>query len=500
LVGTIVNDEEGRTSKTSNYNLDRRKWKDLSTLHNQRIPARTTKEQFQVVNINPQDHDMVEVVYAPDSLEDGASSAKSLMRSKDKPTWNFNNVLVRNIGNGMQTQNDITNNSKDYNRNKPDSPPDNCVPQYPWQTLSFPNCNRLHEMDALTRLRTTNPAEEPEFMLLARGGYRDVWYVETTDLPGDIMGEVVAMKTLLYEHPWTERNMDRHRRDALATERLTGSPYALNLYGYCANTGLYDFADGGSLEDAVDNDTKWQKWTSADKITYAYQVACAIADVHNIDQEGLPSMSHTDISMSQFVSTDNGKTYQINDFNRARFLFRSNDDATQVCPFEVSSNKGKFRAPEEYGTSVIKQRQWLVMMFDDDNPTNVRKFDYLIIGCIRRLSTTAYEPETVAIDNYSMGNIFYVLLTRSYPFEDMKKTEAQEAVKKGQRPVIPDEFLHSEDPIIQALVAAIGKCWTHDPKERATSREIQQYLKPFAEGIAKKTNTHRRKLSASTSL
>jgi hypothetical protein len=99
-----------------------------------------------------------------------------------------------------------------------------------------------------------------------------------------------------------------------------------------------------------------------------------------------------------------------------------------------------------------------------------------------------------------MGNIFFVLLTRIYPFEDMKKAEAQEAVKKGQRPEIPDEYRSSEDPLIQALVTAIKKCWTHDPQKRATSREIQQYLKPFVEGIDKGKDTRRRKLSASTSL
>ena len=94
-------------------------------------------------------------------------------------------------------------------------------------------------------MRTLNPAEEPESMLLARGGYRDVWFIEQNDLPPDDIGDTVAMKTLLYEHPWTERNMDRHRRDALATDRLRRSPNALDLFGYCANTGIYEFANGG---------------------------------------------------------------------------------------------------------------------------------------------------------------------------------------------------------------------------------------------------------------
>jgi hypothetical protein len=99
-----------------------------------------------------------------------------------------------------------------------------------------------------------------------------------------------------------------------------------------------------------------------------------------------------------------------------------------------------------------------------------------------------------------MGNIFFVILTSTYPFEDMNKPEAQDAVKQGRRPEIPDAYRSSEDPLIQALVTAIQRCWTHDPKKRATSREIQQYLKPFFEGIDKGKHNRRRKLSADTSL
>jgi serine/threonine protein kinase len=99
-----------------------------------------------------------------------------------------------------------------------------------------------------------------------------------------------------------------------------------------------------------------------------------------------------------------------------------------------------------------------------------------------------------------MGNMLYVLLTGKYPFDDTKKAEAQDAIKNGQRAVIPDEYLSSDDPLIKALVASINKLWIQDPKKRATSREIQQYLKPLAEGLDKAKSSHRRKLSASTSL
>jgi hypothetical protein len=349
--------------------------------------------------------------------------------------WMFENDLVEPLGTGVETQQDIELNSKDYNKGKPDDPPEGCTPQYRWQELAFPNCNSLHELDLRGRVNTDVPVEdepEPEGFLLASGGYRDVWFVENNH----ILSERVALKTLLYEHPYTERNMDRHRRDALATDRLTGSPYALNLYGYCANSGVYEFADGGSLEDAVDDDETYGDWNVSTKFKYAYQVAQAIADVHNIDKEGVPSMSHTDISLSQFVSINGGIDYKINDFNRARFLYHRIDNSDELCPFEVGSNKGKFRSPEEYG----------------------------------------YAPETVKIDVYSMGNIFYVLLTGKYPFAGVEKKEAMQSVKHGKRQPIPPEYADSTDPMEQTLVQAIERCWIQTPEQRASAREIERLL------------------------
>lgn len=402
----------------ANYNVNRRHHYQLGKLENH---PRRVPEEFDTVEIHHKQHTVV--------------------RGNTKLHWSFENTLVQALGTGVERQKDIKQNSKDYRKYQPDAPPEGCEPQYEWQTKSFPNCNNIHEVDILTRARTLNVNKEPESILLARGGYRDVWLVENNDVLHD-ESELTALKTLLYEHPWTKRNMDRHRRDALATDRLTGSPNALDLYGYCANTGIYEFANGGSLEDAVDDEEDWKTWNSTTKMKYAYQVAQAIADVHNIDKEGLASMSHTDISMSQFVSVNGGVDFKINDFNRARFLYRDKKKHRELCKFEVGSNKGKFRSPEEYD----------------------------------------YKPETEKIDNYSMGNIFYVILTGKYPFDDVGKDEAKELVMKGERPVISQRYLESSDPLIKAMIEAIQMCWVHRPEKRATSRMVEQYLRPFATG------------------
>ena len=78
----------------------------------------------------------------------------------------------------------------------------------------------------------------------------------------------------------------------------------------------------------------------------ATQAAIALATLHNIDQEGYPTIAHTDIAPAQFIKV--GDTYKLNDFNRARFIAYRRDDTNVMCPYQVGSNPGKNRSPEEY--------------------------------------------------------------------------------------------------------------------------------------------------------
>ena len=164
-------------------------------------------------------------------------------------------------------------------------------------------------------------------------------------------------------------------------------------------------------------------------------MAAAITDMHNVDLEGRPSIAHTDITPSQFLLTAEGK-WKLTDFNRVRFL-RKNITAESVpCSYIVGRNPGKFRSPEEYN----------------------------------------HTEQTSAIDVYSMGNIFYSLLTGRWPFENRKTKEAQRLIKNNQRPPIDDAIRESDDPLDVAMLKAIERCWEQDPVERASAREIEKFL------------------------
>uniref|UniRef100_A0A7S2UMR9 Protein kinase domain-containing protein n=1 Tax=Attheya septentrionalis TaxID=420275 RepID=A0A7S2UMR9_9STRA len=206
---------------------------------------------------------------------------------------------------------------------------DECKAQYDWQLTSYPTCAKIHEFDLTDEVKLIN-----------NGYWRDVF------LLNDFDGAPQILKMMRYEHGFEGRNYDRHRRDALAMERLTESPHILDIYGFCGNSGLFQFSDGGDLHDAIWSESKDKKiLTKLDRLHLASQVSIGVADMHNVDKEGQASIAHTDITPTQFLLIDG--FYKLNDFNRARFI-RWNRHEDKPCTYRVGNNPGKFRSPEEY--------------------------------------------------------------------------------------------------------------------------------------------------------
>eukprot|EP00977_Amphora_coffeiformis_P020164 scaffold7970_cov187-Amphora_coffeaeformis.AAC.2 len=262
--------------------------------------------------------------------------------------------------------------SRSYNHGRADQfETETCKAQYDWQLHSFPTCNLLHEREMESLIVRPENKEEP-LELVANGYWRDVWILPSSNFDGNHV-----LKTIRYEHDWEERNYDRHRRDALAMERLSDNPYVLNIYAFCGNSGVSEYADGGDISDAIwphNAETGKREYATMTKVERLHigefgnaekcgtdfirlfvnqlehfptgvQAAMGLAAVHNCDKEGRPSIAHTDIAPGQFVRV--GDIFKLNDFNRARFL-RTNITNGSICGFEVGNNPGKNRSPEEY--------------------------------------------------------------------------------------------------------------------------------------------------------
>lgn len=122
------------------------------------------------------------------------------------------------------------------------------------------------------------------------------------------------------------------------------------------------------------------------------------------------------------------------------FLFlviRWDKERNTSCTYHVGTNPGKFRSPEEY---------------------------------------TKGHIQTEKVDIYSMGNIFYGLLTKKWPFESYKTEKAQSKIKKGYTPQVPSAIKESQDPSIQSILIAMDKSYITDPKKRASARQVHTFL------------------------
>lgn len=307
--------------------------------------------------------------------------------------------------------------SKKYKREMPQQRDTReCKLPFNWQRKYIPTCNCIHEHDFTGFYRESSTVVEENIRLIASGFWRDVWKIQDLGLPGTW----IAAKTLRTVHPYTARNLDRHRRDALATERTSSSPFTMNMFAFCGHTVLMEYSHEGSLSDVIWPINGNCTLSAKQRFQYAVEAAKGLVDLQYADRPDAATISHTDITPSQFVVL-NG-TLKLNDFNRARFITFDERNG-KACAFRVGMNPGKYRSPEEY----------------------------------------AYEDETEKIDVYAIGNVFYSLLTESWPYHELPEEEAQDRIRKGEHPDL-SMFVNTTNPYEKILVEATIWSWTKDPK------------------------------------
>jgi len=318
--------------------------------------------------------------------------------------------------------------------------------------------------------------------LLGQGSYQTVFRVDmdvarsssfpyntsaetSTNSSSNSGKEVFALKISNYEHDIVERLVDRNRLDALIAERLTRSPNILNIYAYCGTASLYEFASGGSLSEyKTSHDPHLQQWSLDQKLRVAFQVASAVADLHTIDGPHQPaSVLHGDIDGTQFVSTNGGQDYKLNDFNGARLLFQDSSSANDedqynghdgaghhekstICKVPPSLFGGYHRAPEDY---------------KEERPSIDEKSDV-----------------------FSLGNALWTIVTGQTPFHQKRYSKAQELLVQGYRESLPDEHFvvtqgkdeNHDSRRLQVFRTVIEQCWVHEPSERPSARQIALML------------------------
>ncbi|KAL3910164.1 MAG: hypothetical protein SGILL_007802, partial [Bacillariaceae sp.] len=362
---------------------------------------------------------------------------------------------------------------------------DTCRPMADWMTAVFCNCNSIHEIDMKA---STSQLDQTDLALLGQGWFRSTWKYKTHQAHSNAtmspvapsLGSTVVLKTLRMEREFLDEYFDLHRRDAVAMERLTFSPFVMDVYGYCGQSALNEIADGvanGRLT-SLEQVNRAMRGKENDpgamriKLQLATSIAIGLAHVHNVYIGGEPghtrrystknllysddskssttgfgnslaTMSHYDFNPRNIQMMSSGKA-KLNDFNIAEFL-TYNTTTDQPCGFRSRLHEPWWRAPEEMD-----------------------------------MSHTAMVTEKV--DVYALGNVLFHILTTHAPRGKMKKErmdEVRSLVRNGTRPAMLEPYVSGEirkNRITKAFVKAMDLCYEADPSNRGTSIQVARVL------------------------
>ena len=304
-----------------------------------------------------------------------------------------------------------------------------CRPMADWQSAFHPTCNSFHDIDAGDAMQNS------ALSFLGAGHWRGAWSFleEDADKP-------VVYKTWSYEHRFEDFYYELNRIDAVAMERLTSSPYAINIYGLCGTSSITQFATETltSVADSLD---------SLGKLKLVRKIAKGLSHVHGIGGDNHhASLVHNDLNTAHILLDSDGKTPLIHDFNVAQLLLRDNKE--KPCGFASEHWSPQWRSPEE----------------------------------IRSFQSIEHEMLTEKVDLYSLGNIIYRFLTgqRAWRLGEGSMTEeyqrdiAKWKSEEGKTPSVPESVLElrDNDEYVDALLSLMDRCFAFKPSDRPSAKEI----------------------------
>ena len=216
-------------------------------------------------------------------------------------------------------------------------------------------------------------------------------------------------------------------------DHLQNSPYVASLHGLCGVSQVQDFSNQGGFK----RPARKGKLTSLEQLKLATQVARAVSDVHDYNQQnGRPTMAVADVSSGQFVFNEDEKAFVLQDMNL--ILMLKKDENGDTCKFQSAPSAGSVRSPEEY---------W---------------------------ETT----HTHAVDIWALGNVIHYVLRGDYAWcdEDTSEGKLKRYVKEGREPPSFGAIEKDGDDIEKAMLSIIKKTRHLDPLQRPSALDIRQYL------------------------
>ena len=295
------------------------------------------------------------------------------------------------------------------------------------------------------------------------------------------------------ERHYTHAFYELHRRDAVAMERLTTSPYIVDIFGVCGPSAINEFADSvEGIRDVEDFSKKMEGKNSDEvlrlKLKIAAMIATGVQHIHEIDGINNATMVHYDLNPTNVAMTS-GYIPKLNDFNVGEFLQWDNVKNNHI-PFVGHLYAPWWRAPEEMQEHSLLDGTLLenIYYFCRDS----FQFCFIFSSCLYPIIFHAtIRTNAEKVDIYSLGNILYYILTGSGPRGAQTKErfdKVRKNVGNGEPPNIPSKYKDSTNPIIKAFIVAIEHCYIVDPKERSSARDIASELHRALSQIEKKVD------------
>lgn len=239
------------------------------------------------------------------------------------------------------------------------------------------------------------------------------------------------------------------RKDAMVMELLSSSPRVTDIYAHCSMSSVIEFVPvnlenyilptlgyspkkilrGGSEESEREEPLN-DHITPEEKLEIALEMAKCLAAMHGYE-DGV--IAHVDLQLGQFMRGRDG-LIKIVDFNRAEPLLYDTNNEKYCAWCNGVPPDGVYRAPEE----------------------NVD------------------APLTEKIDVYSLGNIFYSILTGKLVWADVEHEELSERIIEGYLLEIPD--FYEENKASENLVIAIKACWNYEVDDRPSIFRVVEFL------------------------
>ena len=310
-----------------------------------------------------------------------------------------------------------------------------CHPMADWQSTFHPTCNSFHDIDA------GDAMQHNALSFLGAGHWRGAWSLRSTDdLLEENADKPVVYKTWSYEHRFEDFYYELNRIDAVAMERLTSSPYAIDIYGLCGTSSITQFATETLTQVADSLD-------SVGKLRLVRKIAKGLSHVHGIGGDNRhASLVHNDLNTAHILLDSDGKTPLIHDFNVAQLLLRDNKE--KPCGFASEHWSPQWRSPEE----------------------------------IRSFRSIDHEMLSEKLDIYALGNILYRFLTgqRAWRLGEGSMTEeyqrdiAKWKSEEGKTPTVPESVLklRDDDKYVDALLSLMEQCFAFKPSDRPSAKEI----------------------------